>query len=639
MASTIGIIDLSRQRLRLLLAERGKDPAPLIREEVPLPEGLAGLDQALQTLQDAELLIADRWMIALSSDLFSLHHMSLPLSDLRKAKLALEFELEAELPFKREDVVVSTRLRKDGDKTAVLALVSPRAELSGIVAALQAHGVEPTTIVPSCTGLARPELLRGPTIVVDIGATCTELVAVREQELVALVSIDEGGETVNRALARSHYLDPAEAERVKLNEGQTAEGQEALGPATRALAGHLSRGMRSIQRQLGWRECTVVLGGGGACMPRLAELLSTEMGQPVDLAIETDSLVSDEATSLAWAPELGLLRDLRAGRSWVPMNLRTDSLAYQGDFLKALKAVSGLGTWAAIILLLLSGQVFADIHVRYNQAERFDLARQQACSQITGLPSSTAFQCLANMEEAVGGTGKGDIPRYDALDVYAGISASVPAALDVKIDVTRIDAKTLRLEGSTTGFHQASQLNEALSKAPCVTELRSDKTVKQGDKVRFTFSGKVDCSKRPPADQLLSKAPKKNLRRPSRSKSPQKAYKSQKSRESSTAPSPFNPPRKKALPPGLSAPGGSQPSIHSKSMGGDGSGASGDDDDGDEDGSGFKPPPKIHLDLPSTSPMKLHMPELKKGVSATYGGKVPPDDSDDDDSDGVEETE
>ena len=114
------------------------------------------------------------------------------------------------------------------------------------------------------------------------------------------------------------------------------------------------------------------------------------------------------------------------------------------------------------------------------------------------------------MEEAIGGTGKDDIPRYDALDVFAGISAAVPAALDVKIDVTRIDGKNLRLEGSTTGFHQASQLNEALSKAPCVNELRSDKTVKQGNKVRFTFSGKVDCSQMPPDPDLLAQKPKRS---------------------------------------------------------------------------------------------------------------------------------
>ena len=108
MAATVGVIDLSQQRLRLLLAERGKSAPPLIREEMPLPEGLEGLPQALAKLREAELLTADRWLVSLSSDLFSMHELHLPVPDLRKAKLALDFELEAELPFKRDEVVVAT---------------------------------------------------------------------------------------------------------------------------------------------------------------------------------------------------------------------------------------------------------------------------------------------------------------------------------------------------------------------------------------------------------------------------------------------------------------------------------------------------------------------------------------------------
>ncbi len=622
MAATVGVIDLSQQRLRLLLAERGKSAPPLIREEMPLPEGLEGLPQALAKLREAELLTADRWLVSLSSDLFSMHELHLPVPDLRKAKLALDFELEAELPFKRDEVVVATRLRKSEGGTAVVALVAPIAELSAIVTALQEEGIEPTTIVPSCLGLAHPDVRSGPTIVMDVGATSTEALALANDEPLAMVTIDEGGDTVNRALANSHYLDEVEAERVKREEGSSSEGQAALEPATRQLARHLSRGLRSLQRKLGWRECTVILGGGGACTPALAERLAEEIGQPVDLANTTDSLVGDPVQALAWAPELGLLRSLRAGTLWQPLNLRADSLAYQGDFRRALKAVSGLGTWAAVILLLLCAQVFADIDVRYNQAERYDEARQQACAQIAGIADSTPIQCLAAMEEAIGGTGKDDIPRYDALDVFAGISAAVPAALDVKIDVTRIDGKNLRLEGSTTGFHQASQLNEALSKAPCVNELRSDKTVKQGNKVRFTFSGKVDCSQRPPDPDLLAQKPKRSARKKNVQNKSSRLPMKKKDSTPIKAKKTFKPPRKSDLPSGLAAPKDSS--------------STDEDDSSDSDESDFKPPPKLNINLPTSSPMKLHLPQIEKGISGTYGGRKP---ENEDASDDGEETD
>ena len=81
--------------------------------------------------------------------------------------------------------------------------------------ALQEEGIEPTTIVPSCLGLAHPDVRSGPTIVMDVGATSTEALALANDEPLAMVTIDEGGDTVNRALANSHYLDEVEAERVK----------------------------------------------------------------------------------------------------------------------------------------------------------------------------------------------------------------------------------------------------------------------------------------------------------------------------------------------------------------------------------------------------------------------------------------
>ena len=61
------------------------------------------------------------------------------------------------------------------------------------------------------------------------------------------------------------------------------------------------------------------------------------------------------------------------------------------------------------------------------------------------------------------------------------------------------------------------------------------------------------------------------------------------------------------------------------------------EDDDDSDGSDFKPPPKLNINLPTSSPMKLHLPQIEKGISGTYGGRPPKSDGSTDDDEEAEE--
>jgi hypothetical protein len=108
------------------------------------------------------------------------------------------------------------------------------------------------------------------------------------------------------------------------------------------------------------------------------------------------------------------------------------------------------------------------------------------------------------MRETIAGTGSGDIPRFDAVDLLARISQAVPPALEVKLDDIRLDGRSLRLVGTTTGFQQARALVDALLRVQCIVSLRSDKTIKKGDRVMFTLSGRIDCSVELEADAKTS---------------------------------------------------------------------------------------------------------------------------------------
>ena len=491
MATTFGLIDISRRRLRVSLLQKDL----LRREERPLGDDFEGLDELLDELSGQGMLEADRWMLSLAGEFVSLHRLTLPLRDVRKASKALAFELETDLPFSMDELVIAHELRRSEEGTDAYCLVAPLPELERILGALQVHGVDPHHIVPEPLGPLVTRDRSERTLLIDVGATSSDIVAVEDGKLALLGAVDEAGDSVNRALRNSDQLDDQESERAKRLEARTEAGQTRLAPATNGLAMHISRALRSTMRELNWRSPALVLTGGGACLPGLKEAIEREVGLPIELGGETDELAEDQLTALATASELGYLRGLRIGKVWAPFNLRTGALAYQGDAMKVLRRLSGVASWGLILMFLMAAQLVANISVRSERAERFERGRQEACDQLVGLSSSTSVHCIAAMQEAIEGKGEGDIPTFDAVEVLAGISGAVPDDLEVKLDDIRIDERDLRLTGSTAGFHEASQLADALKKAPCVAELRSDKTVKQSDRVRFTFSGHVDCSK------------------------------------------------------------------------------------------------------------------------------------------------
>jgi hypothetical protein len=486
VAQAVALLDISRRRVRLLRGARG---LPVAEHEIRLAEGLDSLPDALDDFERSGLLAAARWLVTLSGDLYSVHRFTVPLTDPKKVRQTLEFELENELPFRADEVVVSSDIRRVEGGCEVVAAAARADLISGLLEALKGRGVDVAQIAPSSFGLvddaARAD---GRHLVVDVGAQATDILALEDGRFVASFRIDAGGDAVNSALAKSHFLATEEAERAKREGASDPRAQEALTPAVKGLARQIARGLRGSLRNLGWKDPLVIVAGGGAGLSGLPESLERDLGLKVELR-------SDEAGPLR--PERGAIEQLLSGRPFLPINLRAGHLAYQGDMLKALRQLSGVAPWAAAILLLLSAQLFVDVGVLNSRAGRYDAARQAACAKLAGLTGGNAMQCLARMKERIAGTGTGDIPRFDAVEVLVGLSGGIPAALEVQLDEIRIDGKSMRLVGSTTGFHQASQLAAALAKVPCVKALRKEKTAKQGARVKFTFTGAIDCSDAP----------------------------------------------------------------------------------------------------------------------------------------------
>ena len=163
-------------------------------------------------------------------------------------------------------------------------------------------------------------------VVVNLGAGSTEIALIALGEMVAMESIPIGGEALDRAIeaslarTRGTRLNPGDAERLKLEVGSaippaketsieldgdreansaplrvsSSEVQAAIREPLEAIVAGLQRLLAQVPeaRRAAVNRNGLVLSGGGAQMPGMAELLTTRVGMPARVARDPQSCVA-----------------------------------------------------------------------------------------------------------------------------------------------------------------------------------------------------------------------------------------------------------------------------------------------------------------------------------------------------------
>ncbi len=127
-------------------------------------------------------------------------------------------------------------------------------------------------------------------VVVNLGAGSTEMAVIALGEIVAMQSIPTGGEALDRAIeaslarTRGAQLKPGDAERLKLE----------IGSAIDAIVGGLQRLLAQVPeaRRAAVTRNGLVLSGGGAQLPGMAEFLTARVGMPARVAPDPQSCVA-----------------------------------------------------------------------------------------------------------------------------------------------------------------------------------------------------------------------------------------------------------------------------------------------------------------------------------------------------------
>ncbi len=447
---------------------------PRVGDEVPLPEVIRRFLQ-LHEISTAHVVSA------LRADRISSRRLSFPFADRKKLDQAVAFEVEGDVALDLEQVVVDWAI-VGGDKSRaeVVASIAPRAEVSELIDTLRAAGCEPRTL--EAEGFVLGNLtaafdLPGTRLLVDLGHRKTTFCLLVNGQAVAARSVPMAGAALTEALAKDRLLGPADAERVKCEDGVFGGSLGSAPPRTAAVLDGLAR---EVVRTLGAFEPLIpggeqpelTLFGGTAQLDRIDEYLSertglvaARLGLPMPTGI--DGLAAC-GSPLLYAPAIALALRGTAQAS-TRMNFRQDEFALRLDLARQLRDFRPTLWFAAAAALLAV--------LSFGTSMLLEARRASAIEGQAALLWTEAFPgkpVPANLVSALRDEVHAASNRAEFLGVYAGnlsaldvlteISRRVPPDLEVVFEELAIDKQMIRMRVQAKSFEAADRLGVELAK-------------------------------------------------------------------------------------------------------------------------------------------------------------------------------
>ncbi len=236
------ILTLNIGATRLALAEfqvnSGRAPTLLRYTFSELPEGLlespetlsVELEQILRGMMTASGIRPGRTVVALSGQMAFPRFVKVLAESSEKMDEQIRFEVEQNVPFPMAEAVYSHALvgAPLAGEQHVMIIAARASLVDAITKGLINAGCEPEFIDVAPVALYNavrfnyPEL-DGCTLVVDIGAKCTNLVFV-EQERIFYRTIPVAGNTITSEIAKAFGVSQEDAEYIKREQGLVAQG-------------------------------------------------------------------------------------------------------------------------------------------------------------------------------------------------------------------------------------------------------------------------------------------------------------------------------------------------------------------------------------------------------------------------------
>ena len=516
---------------------------------VPSIEGLpldAVVPICMEQLFIENNLEADRIITAMPGQFISSRILPFQFSDPRKVESSVFVELEEQVPFNFDDMIMDHQIiGNHKGNTLALAVMTRKAFLRNFLELLSRINIDPKLV--DVDSLAFYNLCSYMTIdhsktiaMVDVGHEKTSVCIVQNGILRLFRSINLGGRYVTDFLARDLEINFQEAQRLKHRISRVCcanDFAEDLSEDDRIVADRTTLAVHAIIKELGRtfyafkskdeaRISKIYLSGGASVLKNfdtfLGEQLETDVSR-LDL-IESGLKISNHLQPRIYEIPQSLAIGLRAVttvKKHSQINLRQGEFSYVQDYESLLKGTSATFKIVALALLLLTvSYVFKltfytsqidNLKVQYKKEflrsfpdlKKSYKRKKMSFSKLRKDAESNLTAKIAEYEDA--------ISEYKILNSSSAplsllqhISENIPKEL--LIDVVKFEFKStfagqgkMLLKAQTKDYESQAKIIDALKKVPVITsisEKSSGKTPGSVNRIEFTIEAKYDISSR-----------------------------------------------------------------------------------------------------------------------------------------------
>jgi len=484
MPQRILALDISDVELKAAVVEtsfRDYKVAGFFREPVSAASGTIAAQ--LQRFIEQNGLASDTVLSAIPADLVTWRTFYLPFRDRKRLAQTIPFELENQVPFGLEEVVVDYQvLHRDATGVLVLAALVQKRDLERHLETLRGAGIDPKVVdVSPLAALNTLSLVAGlpPTFVfIDFGPREITVALYRNQELNGLRGLSAGPRAVEA-----------------VNGSGETNG-----------AGHAD--VVSTLQEIRWTllalngaplddDMPCYIAGDGPTLDVMAPQLTSGLGVQVHRLdrLPLKNLESDaSAQAPAFSSTLGLALREVAPTAALGLNFRQGEFAYHRAQEELRRGLRTVGVLAAVVVLLM----VLDLWVRYQQLDnrigqidtQIVKVFKETLPEVKNVKSpqaelKAAIDDLENRLSLLNSVVP--VSSSTSVDIMRAISEAIPNKIRVDADDYAMDPDAVRVKGNTDTFEQVDSIKQQLQGTGFFTDVqvKDTKAAKDGHSVDF----------------------------------------------------------------------------------------------------------------------------------------------------------
>jgi len=313
---SIKAVALSQEGDKLILDAVGEVKTPRVEwmKEETSKKSLEEVSKVLKSLVTDLKMTGRQAVTALPEYEIVSRLVSLPPLKESEIKDALRFEAETFVPYPLDQVSIDYEIIEtdDAGRLTVFAIAARNYLIENYVNIFKGAGLDLLAIESPAVTMRRilqqMTAVSEATMLVDIGEKYSDIVSFKNKTIYFARSMPVGGESLTRAISVNLGLDMASAEEYKKAYGIKAlelEGKikNAIMPVFSSMAEEIRRAMALYAENNNQAIDLIILSGGGAKLPGLAEELTRLLGVEVQVI---QPFVKIDSTKIVLPIDLGV---------------------------------------------------------------------------------------------------------------------------------------------------------------------------------------------------------------------------------------------------------------------------------------------------------------------------------------------